>query len=159
MDLLWTLNDGKNRRIFLGLNFSIPQFSGVGKFGKYFLGWVDNLKVPPYVDRVILFVFVVVVIVFLPGERGVMYRSNRSFNMLPPPRAYPGHLTPLLSRGGGNLIINVFQGVGNLIPSLRVGNLNCTLDWRGELSWGTRCQRIFVEKIVPFWPIGYEERA
>ena len=47
----------------------------------------------------------------------VMYRSNRSFNM-PPPRAYPGHLTPLPSRGGGNLIIRVFQGVGNLIPML-----------------------------------------
>ena len=31
-----------------------------------------------------------------------------------------GHLTPLLSRGGGNLIIRVFQGVGNL---------NCTLDF------------------------------
>ena len=47
----------------------------------------------------------------------VMYRSNRSFN-IPPPRsqASPGHLTPF-SRGGGNLIIRVFQqGVGNLIP-------------------------------------------
>ena len=59
-----------------------------------------------------------------------MYRSNRSFNMPPPPRAYPGHLTPLPSRGGGNLIIRVFQGVGNLIPhALEVGNLNCTLDF------------------------------
>ena len=48
----------------------------------------------------------------------IMYRSNRSFNM--PPRAYPGYLTPLPSRGGGNLIIRVFQGVGNL---------NCTLDF------------------------------
>ena len=36
----------------------------------------------------------------------------------PPPRAYPGHLTLLQSRGGGNLIIRVFQGVGNLIPML-----------------------------------------
>ena len=36
----------------------------------------------------------------------------------PPPRAYPGHLTPLPSRGGGNLIIRVFPGVGNLIPML-----------------------------------------
>ena len=33
-----------------------------------------------------------------------------------PPPAYPGHLTTLPSRGGGNLIIRVFQGVGNLIP-------------------------------------------
>ena len=53
-------------------------------------------------------------------SRRVMYRSNRSFNMPPPPpfRAYPGHLTPLPSRGGGNLTIRVFQGVGNLIPML-----------------------------------------
>ena len=35
-----------------------------------------------------------------------------------PPRAYPGHLTPLPSRGGGNLLIRVFQEVGNLIPML-----------------------------------------
>ena len=34
----------------------------------------------------------------------------------PTPGAYPEHLTPLPSRGGGNLIIRVFQGVGNLIP-------------------------------------------
>jgi len=46
-----------------------------------------------------------------------MYRSNRRFNIPPPPsRAYPRHLTPLPSQGGGNLIIRVFQGVGNLIP-------------------------------------------
>ena len=45
----------------------------------------------------------------------VMYRSNRSFN-IPTSQTYPGHLTPF-SRGGGNLIIRVFQqGVGNLIP-------------------------------------------
>ena len=36
----------------------------------------------------------------------------------PPPWAYPGHLTPFPSRGGGNLMIRVFQGVGNLIPML-----------------------------------------
>ena len=46
----------------------------------------------------------------------IMYRWNRSFNSPPPPGAYPRHLTPLPSRGGGNLIIGVFQGVGNLIP-------------------------------------------
>ena len=32
-----------------------------------------------------------------------------------PPRVYLRHLTPLTSQGGGNLIIRVFQGVGNLI--------------------------------------------
>ena len=29
-------SDGVDRRIFLGLKFSIPGFSCVGKFGKYF---------------------------------------------------------------------------------------------------------------------------
>ena len=58
-----------------------------------------------------------------------MYWSNQSFNTPPPPpRAYPEHLTPLLSWGGGNLIIRVFQGLGNFIPMQRVGNLNRTLD-------------------------------
>ena len=33
--------DGHDRRIFLGLKFSIPGFFWVGKFGNYFLGWVD----------------------------------------------------------------------------------------------------------------------
>ena len=59
-----------------------------------------------------------------------MYWSNQSFNIPPlPPQAYPGHLTPLLSWGGGNLIIRVFQGLGNFIPMQRVGNLNRTLDF------------------------------
>ena len=49
----------------------------------------------------------------------IMYRSNRSFNM--PPQAYPGHLTPLPSRGGGNLIIRVFQGWGIWSPCFRGG--------------------------------------
>ena len=31
-------SDGDDRRIFLGLKFSILGFFGVGKFGKYFLG-------------------------------------------------------------------------------------------------------------------------
>ena len=52
----------------------------------------------------------------------IMYRSNRSFNM-PPPRAYPGHLTPLPSRGGGNLIIRVFQGWGIWSPCFRGGEI------------------------------------
>lgn len=63
--LLWILSDGKNRRIFLGLNFSIPKFWGVGKFGKYSLGWFDNLKVPACVDRVILFVFLLLLLLLL----------------------------------------------------------------------------------------------
>ena len=31
-------SDGGDRRIFLGFQFSIPGFFGVGKFGKYFFG-------------------------------------------------------------------------------------------------------------------------
>ena len=34
-------SDGDDRRIFLGLKFSIPGFFGVGKFGKYFFGRFD----------------------------------------------------------------------------------------------------------------------
>ena len=34
-------SDGDDQRIFLGLKFSIPEFLGVGKFGKYFFGWLD----------------------------------------------------------------------------------------------------------------------
>ena len=33
-------SDGDDRRIFLGLESSIPGFFGVGKFGKYFFGWL-----------------------------------------------------------------------------------------------------------------------
>ena len=36
-----TSSDGDDRRIFLGLKFSIPGFFWIGKFGKYFLGWLD----------------------------------------------------------------------------------------------------------------------
>ena len=34
-------SDGDERRIFGGLKFSIPGFFWVGKFGKYFFGWLD----------------------------------------------------------------------------------------------------------------------
>ena len=72
----------------------------------------------------------------------VMYRSNRSFNIPPPPRAYPGHLTPLPSRGGGNLIIRVFQGVGNLIPMCQgwgirtAPSISCELSGVASYYWG-----------------------
>ena len=45
-----------------------------------------------------------------------MYRSNRSFSM--PPPGIPQAFDTFAVRGGGNLIIRVFQGVGNLIPML-----------------------------------------
>ena len=58
----------------------------------------------------------------------VMYRANRSFN-IPPPRANAEHLTPLPSRGGGNLIISL-PGSGEFDPhALGVGNVNCTFDF------------------------------
>ena len=34
-------SDGDDRRIFLGLKFSILGFFWEGKFGKYFFGWLD----------------------------------------------------------------------------------------------------------------------
>ena len=33
-------SDGDDRRIFWGLKFSIPGSFWVGKFGKYFFGWL-----------------------------------------------------------------------------------------------------------------------
>ena len=47
-----------------------------------------------------------------------MYQSNR-FNIPPPPRAFPGHLTSFPAREGGNLINLVFPGAG--IWSLLIG--------------------------------------
>jgi len=37
-EVLQISSDGDDRRIFLGLKFSILGFFGVGKLGKYFLG-------------------------------------------------------------------------------------------------------------------------
>ena len=34
-------SDGDDLRIFLGFKFLIPGFLWVGKFGKYFFGWLD----------------------------------------------------------------------------------------------------------------------
>ena len=85
----------------------------------------------------------------------LMYRSNRSFNM-PPPRAYPGHSTPLPSRGGGNLIIRVFQGVGNLIPMLKgwgiwtAPSISCKIFGVASYHWG-RDVRGFSWKRLCLW--------
>ena len=40
-EVLWISSDGDDRRIYLGLKFSIPRFFSVGKFGKYILEWLD----------------------------------------------------------------------------------------------------------------------
>ena len=93
-----------------------------------------------------------------------MYRSNQSFN-IPPPPSKPRVFDTFAVPGRRELVYQSLPVGGEFDPhALGVGNLNCTLDfignhWRGELSWGTRCWRIFVEKIVRLWPIGYEDRV
>ena len=62
-----------------------------------------------------------------------MYQLNRSFN-IPPPPAYPGHLTPFPAREGGNLI-TTHRGVGNLITSLDI-MLRVVLIPRGLIKHG-----------------------
>ena len=53
-------SDEDDRRIFGGLKFSIPGFFLVGKFGKYFLGGIQNnlrfVVVPVYLGHVVLVV-------------------------------------------------------------------------------------------------------
>ena len=70
-----------------------------------------------------------------------------------PPWAYPGHLTPLPFRGKGNLIIRVFQWVGNLIPRNRGGEFEMhprfhvkSLAWQAIM--GDAVLEDFVEKII-----------
>ena len=59
----------------------------------------------------------------------IMYRSNQSFNM-PHPRAYPGHLTPLPSRGWEGIWLSESSRGWEFDPhALGVGNLNCTLNF------------------------------
>ena len=53
-----------------------------------------------------------------------LYQSNLSFN-LTLPQAYPSHLTPLLSWGGANLIIN--QPFKLLATQLHVNNQSFSL--------------------------------
>ena len=93
----------------------------------------------------------------------LMCRSNRSFNMPPPgiPLAFDTFAVP----GRREFDYQSLPGGGEFdLHALGVGDLNCTPDfmknlWCGELSWGTRCKRIFVDKIVPLWSVGYEKRA
>ena len=42
----------------------------------------------------------------------IMRRSNRNFNIPPPLRANPGHLTIFCARGVGNFICKAFLGMG-----------------------------------------------
>ena len=37
-------DDGDDQRIFWGLKFLIAEFFSVGKFGKYFFGWLDLIR-------------------------------------------------------------------------------------------------------------------
>ena len=87
----------------------------------------------------------------------LMYWSNWSFNI--PPLGIPWAFHTFAVPGRREFDYQSLPGGGEFDPhALGVGNLNCTL-WCGELSWGTRCWRIFVEEIVPLWPIGYKERT
>ena len=67
---------------------------------------------------------------------------RETFRLQHPPRAHPGHLTPLPSRGGGNLIIRFFQGVGNLIPMHEgwgiwtTPSISCKIFGVASYNWG-----------------------
>ena len=88
------------------------------------------------------------------------YRSNRSFNI-----PSPGHTPGIwhLCRPGkeGIWLSESSRGLGIWSPCIRGGEFELhprfhvkSLAWRAVM--GTQCQRIFVEKIVPLWPIGYK---
>ena len=90
----------------------------------------------------------------------LMYRSNRSFNI-----PSPGHTPGIwhLCRPGeeGIWLSESSRGWGIWSPCIRGGEFELhprfhvkSLAWRAVM--GTQCQRIFVEKIVPLWPIGYK---
>ena len=40
MGVVWISSDGDDRRIFLGLKFSIAGYFGIGEFVKYFIFFV-----------------------------------------------------------------------------------------------------------------------
>ena len=103
--------------------------------------------------------------VSLKHKPRVMYRSIRSFNIPPPgiPRALDTFNLP--SRGGGNLIIRVFQRVGNLIPMHRrwgiwtVSSISCDMSLCFEQGWQTRFGTIAKRKIVVLRPVGREAKV
>ena len=82
----------------------------------------------------------------------ILYRSNRSFNMSP--RAYPGHLSFAVP-GRREFDYKNFPGGGEfeLHPRFHVKSLA----WRAIMA--DAVLKIFMETIVPLWPIGYKERA
>ena len=64
----------------------------------------------------------------------VMYQSNRSLNILPSPRAYPGHLTYFPAREGGNLMNLVFPGAEHLITTHRGWGVWSLLDFMLQVA-------------------------
>ena len=74
------------------------------------------------------------------GYPDEMYQSNRSLN-IPPPRAYPGHLTSFPTQEGGNLMKLVSPGAGHLITT------HPGFDHRAALSKG----RLPVDCTVSSW--------
>ena len=87
--------------------------------------WVKKSNV--YVD--ILFrLFVHVVELYL--HIVVMYRSNRSFNMPPPPPGTPQAFDTFAVPGRREFDYQSLPGGGEFDPhALEVGDLNCTLDF------------------------------
>ena len=91
--------------------------------------WFDQLL---HAARVFDY-FVVIGIAFMDNQaqitETIMYRSNRSFNMLPPPgisRAFETFAVP----GRGEFDHQSLPGGGEFDPhALGVGNLNSTLDF------------------------------
>ena len=98
-----------------------------------------------------------------------MYQSNRSLN-IPPPPAYPGHLTSFAAREGGNLMNLVFPGEGHLITTYRgwgIWNfdfmLRVALIPRGAINHGEDKRRqAFMHskrKIPDSWRTGWKAEA
>ena len=64
------------------------------------------------------------------GRRRLMYRSNRSFNMLPAPPGIPRAFDTFAVPGRREFDYRSLPGCGEFVPNaLGVGNLNCTLDF------------------------------
>ena len=84
----------------------------------------------------------------LPTRKEIRAPRNRSFN-IPPSPGHTAGIWNLCRPGEEGIDYQSLPRGGEFDPHvLRVGNLNCTLDfmrnlWRGELSWGTWCWRNF----------------
>ena len=84
----------------------------------------------------------------------LMHQSNRSFN-IPPPQAYPRHLTPFPAREGGNLITTHRGGEFDHQPGYHItSRADSTSVYK---SWRRRRRQTLMnskEKIAYSWRIG-----